>query len=209
MCRQQEVSRTITGTSQVECEGTVPDWQAFDDHHLLGLDPQRWYPYFPERRDSHQFHISKLPPPLSLDYLFVSDSLAMLRLRDATPVLADLTLQLETAEVGSREANGSTQMRKGAWQAPDGATFTTSGDTISAHPPWKVPGSGEAFARYHWTVPRETRIFFASEVALDPGAVGDGRSDGVTFIARHGTTRIKRALRTIRRRLHLITWNSI
>ncbi len=184
MCHDKEVSRTITGSSVVECDGTIPDWRAYDNQHLLGLDPGQWYPYFPQPRDSDALHICQLSPELTVDYLFASDKLAMLRLRDATPVLADLTMLLGQADVGTRVATGPPQMQRGSWESPDGGTFTAFGDTISAHPPWKVAGSGEAFARFHWNVPPEERVFFASEVTLDPGAVGQDQSDGVTFIAR-------------------------
>ncbi len=184
MCLEQEVSRTITGVSAMECEGTIPDWRAYDERHLLGLDPDQWYPYFPQPRNGAVFHICKIPPELTVDYLFATDQLAVLRLRDATPVLADLTTLLGQADVGTRPAAGPPQLQRGSWETPDGGTFTSFGDTISAHPPWKVTGSGETFARFRFLVPREDRVYLATEVFIDPAAIGEERSDGVTFFVR-------------------------
>ncbi len=190
VCQEQVISRTITGVSQAEGSGTIPNWPAFDRQHLLGLDPQHWYPYFDEPRDDSSLHVCELPADLTLDYLYTSETLTMLSLRDATPVLQDLALLLGQAEIGSRTGNRPPQTLSGPGESSDGSAFTSFADMISAHPPWKQGANGEAFARFHWkvpqvnAVPQENAICFVSDVALDPAAVGDNRSDGVTFIVR-------------------------
>ena len=67
-CGDREISRTIMGSGQVAGLGTIPDWRGFDRDHLLGLDPERWYPCFQEPRDRKAFTSpdspigSSLPP---------------------------------------------------------------------------------------------------------------------------------------------------
>jgi hypothetical protein len=106
-------------------------------------------------------------------------------LRDAQPVLADLTVMLEQATCGTRPAQGSAEQRVGPTEFPDGAAFSSSGGLLVAHPPWKnTPGSGETFAKFSCTIPANAGARFLSEVFLDPNAVGPDKSDGVTFIVR-------------------------
>jgi hypothetical protein len=78
----------------------------------------------------------------------------------------------------------------GALNGEDGSQFAAVGDQIHAHPPWKH-GTGIAYARWDIKLPREGKPRFVSEVALDPGVVG--QSDGVLFgmTARAGTQTAK------------------
>jgi hypothetical protein len=52
---------------------------------------------------------------------------------------------------------------------------------MHAHPPWRHSGSGIAYARFKLALPKAHAIRFVSEVAMDAGAVGEGRTDGVTY----------------------------
>jgi hypothetical protein len=184
MCGDREISRTITGAGQVAGLGTIPDWRGFDQDHLLGLDPERWYPCFQEPRDRKAFHVSRFPDRLTLAAVVELGDIAMVEARDSISVVADLTVSLNGAICGTRTAAEKPIEVQGPMEAADGGSFTASGDTIAAHPPWKVAGSGESYARFPITLPTDGTLRFVSEVALDPGAVGPGRSDGVTFSVR-------------------------
>jgi hypothetical protein len=77
--------------------------------------------------------------------------------------------------------------------SPDGARFESHGDTLFAHPPWQVErrnpetgrvesgGSGVAYASFAVPLPSDGQIRFVCQVAMDQGAVGPDRTDGVTF----------------------------
>ena len=184
VCGAGVISRTITGTGRVEGTGTIPDWPAYDAEQIFGLDPAHWYPYFATPRTADQFHVCQMPDGVMIDYVAVSNQLALLSTRDATPLVADLTMMLDQAACGTRPDRGSPRERVGPWDSPDGAAFSSFGDTLSAHPPWKNSGSGEAFARFSLAVPDESKVFFVSDVFMDSGSVGQPNSDGVTFIVR-------------------------
>ena len=79
ICHDKEISRTITETTVVQGDGTIPDWVAFDEHCLLGLDPQQWYPYFLQPRGLDAFHICQLPDDMTIEYLAVGERVAVLK----------------------------------------------------------------------------------------------------------------------------------
>lgn len=184
VCDGQEISRTITGAAEVTTRGSIPGWLAYDGERLLGLDPARWYPCFAEPRKEQEFHVCALPEGAILDRLVLLEDLAMVRTRPASAVVADLAARLSEATCGSRPFQGKATEVRGPFSGADGAAFTAQGETIAAHPPYKAPGSGVAFARYSLDLPHADRLYLAAEVALDPGAVGEDKSDGVTFAAR-------------------------
>ncbi len=103
----QEISRVITDTTQFAGSGTTPDWLAYDGNRLLGLHPDRWYPYFFSRPHAgDRFHVCQMPDDAVIDFVAVSPAIAVVSLQDAQPVLADLTLLLEQATCGTRPAQG-------------------------------------------------------------------------------------------------------
>ena len=97
---------------------------------------------------------AQMPESAVIDFVAVSSKLALVKLQDAQPVVADLTALLEQAVCGTRPAQGPTQQRVGPGEFPDGASFTNSAGVIAAHPPWKTAASGEAFARFTLCVAR-------------------------------------------------------
>jgi hypothetical protein len=180
----REISRTASGVSELAGEGSVPGWRGFDQRGLIGLDPERWYPYFPSPPFRDRFHVCRLPKGLTLGCVAELGDMAIVQVRDAQTTVADLTVLLDRATCGTRPAKGPTEERIGPWEPADGAVFSSFGEVISAHPPWKAAGSGEAFARFELARPDDGGLRFVSDVALDAGAVGPDRSDGVTFLVR-------------------------
>jgi hypothetical protein len=184
LCGSEEISRTVTGVRQVEAAGTIPGWRAFDERRLLGLRPDRWYPYFPTPRDPTVFHVCRMPERLAIGGVADLGDLGVVQTQDPVGLVADLGALLDRATCGTRPHHGKPFETIGQFEAPDGGAFGTWGDTISAHPPWKGGSSGEAFARYTVTLPQEGTLRLAADVALDAGAVGPEKSDGVTFSVR-------------------------
>jgi hypothetical protein len=81
--------------------------------------------------------------------------------------------------------------------SPDGATFSAQGRDLHAHPPWKATrvnpqtgvteavGTGQAYTRVKVDIPVVAgAVWFRSEVAMDKGAVGEGKTDGVVYRVR-------------------------
>lgn len=182
VCGEREISRVVSGVNRIEGPGTIPGWRAFDDKRLFGLDPQRWYPYFSEPRKASGLHVCQLPDGLVVEAVVETPELAMVRTRSAVSVVADLGRLIDRAVCGTRPFQGRGVQRPGPLtDSPDGGQFHGDSGGLSAHPPWKIDGSGVAFARYEVELPAEDRIDLIAEVALDPGAVGTDKSDGVTF----------------------------
>jgi hypothetical protein len=189
----QEISRTVTRAGELKAPGTIPGWRAFDDRRLFGLNPEHWYPYFDQPRDPSSFHLNRLPEGLLVEAVVSWGELAMVRTRSRTTVLADLAAMLDRARCGSRPFDGEAVEVAGPLESADGAHFRSEGDRLFAHPPWKVQwenpqtgqmqsgGTGASYARFAVELPREGRLRFLAEVAMDPGALGPDKTDGVTF----------------------------
>ena len=170
MCGDEEILRTVRGVNQLERAGMIPGWRAYDADRLMGLCPDRSYPVFPGTGPADELHICKMPDDIAIDYVAVSDQLAILAFEDAQPRVADLTAMLERALVGSRPADGTVQQQEGPGMLPDGSQFVSSGGLIHAHPPWKNGAKGRRLRdsrvrcpmqlrwgsqrRYIWTLPR-------------------------------------------------------
>ena len=182
-CGDQEISRTVTGVREVLGSGTIPGWRAYDERRLFALNPQHWYPCFPDPRPQDALHVIHLPDRVTLGYVAEQSDWAVVRTLDAEAVVADLTAAIDGARCGSRKAPGEVSEALGPLDAADGASFTSQGDVLTAHPPWKTGKSGEAFARYAIELPHGASLQFVTDVALDSAAEGPDRSDGVTFRA--------------------------
>ncbi|HUT89678.1 MAG TPA: DUF6259 domain-containing protein [Thermoguttaceae bacterium] len=181
-CGDRLISRTITGVGQVDGRGTIPGGVAFDEERLFGLDPDCWYPYFDEPRDPGVFHVSKLPDDLIAEAVISWGELAMVRTRSRTTTVVDLAAMIDHARCGSRPFEGEPLDVDGPLASPDGARFESQGDALFAHPPWKAAGgSGVAFASFAARLPADGQLRFVAQVAMDKGALGPDKTDGVTF----------------------------
>lgn len=180
MSRTRILSQTVRDRSWVREPGSIPGWLAYDADRIIGLDPGMWYPLFQVPRDPECFHIAALAQGHAVETVVVHDTFAYIRTRLATGANPRIAPLIHEATCGSRPVQGEGREVVGALLADDGAQFYAEGGVLHAHPPWKTPGSGVAFARFTLTTPPNA-LRFVSEVALDPDAVGEGKSDGVTF----------------------------
>lgn len=195
--KDTEISRTLKGASEVALPGNVPGWRAFDDTRLYGLDPGRWYPYLSKPRDMSVLHVEALPEGFTLDGISEQSDIAFVRTRRSSASSIRLAPRIANALCGSRYFEGGGKEAPGEWRGEDGAMFYGTGDGITAHPPYRAGGGGEAYAALSLKLP-EDAARFATEVYLDSGAVGEGRSDGVTFAvsATSGETTARQELHT-------------
>jgi hypothetical protein len=102
---------------------------------------------------------------------------------------------LRNAESGTIPDGGAGVTVNGPlWPGDDGAEFFAADDVVFAHPPYRAArrdpatgkirrdGTGRTFASIAVRVPEAAgRVLFRSTVAVDPGAVGPGKTDGVAF----------------------------
>ena len=182
LCGERQISRTVIGLNRFETTETIPGWQAYDAERLLGLDPDDWYPCFDGPRDQGAFHVCELPQDVILDGIYSSAEMAIVRTTSRRRVVADLVGLLDGATVGSRSFDGQTDADIGPRTAADGAQFLpASGDTLSAHPPWKGGTLGIAFARYTVDLPRKDQLKLIGEVFIDTQATKQDLADGVLF----------------------------
>lgn len=181
VCGEHHISRTITGVWQAEGRGTIPDWRAYDETRLFGLEGERWYPYFEELRDAEAFHVASLPEDVVCAGVTANDDLAILRTRSPTSIVIDLVEAIERAVCGSQQYDKEGRQWRGAGSADDGGSFTEAGnDTLAAHPPYQG-GTGMAYARYQIDLPQQGELKLLSNVAMAEASMKPGRSDGVTF----------------------------
>jgi hypothetical protein len=181
LCGDREVSRTITGVESVRAKGSIPGWYAYDQDAIFGLDPDRWYAWSAAPRDPNAFHVAApLPEGFTVGAVARRDTFALVRTRKTGHIDVRLAERMGDAVCGSQPFQGDAVEVHGELHASDGAMFYSGGDVLFAHPPYRTSGTGIAWARFDLELPNDVGRFM-SEVALDAGAVGEGKSDGVTF----------------------------
>lgn len=189
----REISRTLSDVTQVRLPGTVPGWRVYDAERIFGLDPEQWYPYVTDPRDPKAFHVEKLPEGFTAAEVTQRADMAVVRTKQLGVVVADLMNLLEEARTGSRPFDGEPVETTGPLAAADGAGFHAMEAGFFAHPPWKAQrrnpetgvleagGTGVTYAVFTLALPAGAGLRFVSEVAMQPGAVGEGKTDGVTY----------------------------
>lgn len=178
--RSRVISRTLKGVAWADIPGSIPEWRGYREDRLLGLDPGHWYPVFPETRDLDLLRVTSLANGHTIETVHELGELAFLRFRLASNATITLAPLLGGAACGSLTGVDQRFEVLGPLQAPDGAQFYARDDDLHAHPPYKS-AAGSAYARFTLVVPKNAMRVVA-DVALDPEAVGDAKSDGVTFL---------------------------
>ena len=189
-----DVSRIITGVAEIALPGSLSGWRCYDDKRLFGLDPEAWYPYSPEPREARAFHVQQLTVGFTATRVTQTEQMAVVEVSDVGQVTA-LANRFELAVCGSRPFVGKGLETRGPLRdTTDGALFVPQGSDIQAHPPWKAErqnpqtgvleasGTGVAYASFPFALPDlQGSIWFRCQVAMDKGAVGEGKTDGVLF----------------------------
>ncbi|MEN6343726.1 MAG: DUF6259 domain-containing protein [Armatimonadia bacterium] len=193
----QVVSQTLTGVSQVTGEGSVSGWPAYNAQGIFGLHTDAWYPFEPQTsRDLAAPHLDRAPSWVTVDGVTSGPDMLAVRTSDAHRVVAWVADLLGTGRSGYTVFGGAGEEQEGELAgSAAGARFTASSrELISLHPPWKgerkdpaigtasADGTGEVYAVLRVTLPEDGASRFLSGVCLEPGALGEGKSDGVTYI---------------------------
>jgi hypothetical protein len=193
--KTREVSRIVTGVSELTAPGSLPGWKCYDEKRLFGLLPERWYPYSPAARDLAAFHVCALPEGFAATRVTATALGAQVDLAAADGALAWLADLTAEATCGSVPDEGKPHTQVGGLDGSgDGAVFMAQGRNLFAHPPWKAPrknpqtgateanGTGRVYATFAVNLPEGvSQARFRCEVAMDKGAIGEGKTDGVLY----------------------------
>lgn len=183
VCGNREIGRTISDVSHIALPGTIPGWRAFNDHEIIGLEPEYWYPYFSTRRMMDGLHLTRLPDGFTVGAVVDQPDLRWVQFKSSSAALIRIAPKIADATCASCPFTGDVREITGELHDPDGALFYGTGDAIFAHPPYQGGRIGVARAHITLRLP-DTAQRFVSEVAMDTGAVGEGRTDGVLYGAR-------------------------
>ncbi len=180
VCEGRDVIRTLYGVRAATGGGMIDGWQAYDDAQPLNLDPATWYPWHEGVPDQTAFHVaSAFPSGFTMDAAACRNAIAFARSRTGS----DLTLRIgdlmADATCGTKSFEGVVAEERGELHAANGGRFEGGGDHLSAHPPY-MGMAGISFMRVPLTLPENAERFGAM-VALNTGAEGANRSDGVVF----------------------------
>ena len=196
---QQAFSRTITGTNSAAISGTVPGWICYDDSAINGLDPETYYPVFPEERDLSAFHVESNSEGLRVGSHEISQALMWFVLRPPGPLAGRETL-LQNARRYYVTPEGEELELTPAVAERTGASADLTRNGLFMHPPWKNPrsdqeGQGVSLLRFDAKLPEGRTCAISAKCALREGAVG--QSDGVCFRLKarsDGTERVAEVL---------------
>lgn len=191
--KDEIVARTVTGAEEITGPGSIPGWLGYNDQRSFGLRADHWYPWVPEPRDPKAFHVADLPPGLELAAVTCTDEIARIMTRDRQEALwiSDL---VQGGRCGYTVFDGEGEEIDGPLnESKAGASFVPQGQDIWLHPPWKATrknpqtgvleaaGTGLVYCRMRVKLPADSQPRFTSEVYMDKGAVGEGKTDGVVF----------------------------
>lgn len=196
------ISRTLTGVGQWVGQGSIDDWKAYNERTILGLNPERWYAVHPDlTRDLEAFHVSSVPEGVLLTRVTDGPQMAAVELEDYGRVVAWMSDLLAEGRTGFTVFGGEGMEQTGPLSddASGASFFPAEQKLITAHPPWRAgrrdpqtgvleaSGTGQAYALLSLALPEVEhggRLAFLSEVSMDGGAVGEGKTDGVTYAVR-------------------------
>jgi len=186
----REVSRTLTGVSEVELPGSVAGCRFYDAERIKGLDPSSWYAYDPAPRAMNALHVEEAPAGMAVTVNTPPEGLARIHLRD-TEAVVHLVGRLREAVCGVRDGEVVLAEARGGLAASGayGAHVMAQGDMLRFHPAWEPDAAGQpmrgaAYARWELDLPADGPTAFLAEASVDPTA-GD-RTDGVEFVVSGG-----------------------
>ncbi len=180
VCDGRDVIRTLYGVNAATGTGGIEGWQAYDGTQALNLDPAMWYPWREGASDKAAFHVaSAFPSGFAMDAAACRDTIAFARSRAGSDLALRVGDFMADAISGTRSFEGNVAEGPGELHAANGGRFEGAGDHLSAHPPYIGMG-GSSYMRVPLGLPEDAERF-AATVALNTGAEGADRSDGVVF----------------------------
>ena len=172
---------SVSGTTQVRTDRSLPGWYAYNETTIFGLDPKQSYLLNETPRDFSQPHINALPEGVVVTEGRITDNAALFRLEE-TDVSHEIDLLAQFDFARTRiEVNGTDfPLQKGAsFRRVETTISGVRKEAIDAHPPWREGINGNTFGEWTFTLPDSPSIRFAFDIGLLDGAI---LSDGVTFI---------------------------
>jgi len=183
--RTEIVYAIVKGRNSIEGTGTIPDWFAYDERKIFGLNPEMEYVYLPDRRNNNVAHIYRAPENCTVRVLMRDENKFQAEL---SPLLDmggyDFTKRIHEAETGIIVDGRASELDYGA---TFNATWFRCGGVmkrgIYAHPPYKIRAKGaepaQTFGCFTVNLPSEARAYLGFSIGLRDGTLG--RSDGVEF----------------------------
>ena len=170
----------VLGVTQVQTQGNIPHWRAYNGTTLLGLHPEKSYFLDDTPRDFSQAHINVLPDGVSVTESRVTENAALFRLeRVDNSHEIDLLSEIHLVKTGIVHSGKELPRQKGAtFQKTEVSIAGIRKSAIDAHPPWQGI-SGDAFGEWNLSLPDSSHIRLEFDIGL---AEGSENSDGVTFI---------------------------
>lgn len=167
----------VSGTTHVTTDRSLPDWRAYNETAILGLNPERSYLLSDMPRDHSQLHINSLPEGVCVTEARVTNNVALFRLESEE---IDLLSMIHLARTGSVVNGVILALEKGATFHLHEASVSGGilKPAIDAHPPWQNV-SGDAFGEFTISLPDDRSISLEFDIGLRDGSE---KSDGVTFI---------------------------
>ena len=170
----------VFGVTQVETDRSLPDWHAYNETEILGLNPNRSYFFSDMPRDFSQVHINALPDGVFVTESRVTENAAFFRL-ERTDVSHEINLlaQFHLVKTGVVLNQEELPQQRGAnFQQVERSISGVNKLAIDAHPPWQGI-SGDTFGEWNLSLPDSPHISLEFDIGL---AEGSENSDGVTFL---------------------------
>jgi hypothetical protein len=190
---EEYVYQRIRDANQMETTGFVPNWPAFDEQRIFGLDPARQYWLEADQRPANVPRITGLPEGLRVGAnSMVTGNFGYFEIDRLEPPAYDFAAAFFRATKGTMYTgrdynliNGSlvmlTRMRVG------GELRTP---VVFMHPPYRRVLGGATFVEYTATVPVAPRVMLNFEVGLADNA--PVRTDGILAVLRVDGTELWR-----------------
>lgn len=208
MVGDREISRTVTGVTEVKAPGTVDDWYVYDAERIFGFQPNKWYAYFTTPRNMQIFHVTAMPDIFTLNFLreypaairldFVQHGGEWSSLVKERPTRVcfeqpgpDGKIRQKSLYRGSAQAGKVTDDQNGP--ETSGANFKIQDRMVVMSPPARFShvdsstgikqyiGNSKVSAVYRIQLPDKSCRFTAG-IAIEGSALGRGKSDGAEFV---------------------------
>ena len=144
---------SISGTTQVRTDRSLPGWYAYNETTIFGLDPKQSYLLNETPRDFSQPHINALPEGVVVTEGRITDNAALFRLEEIdVSYEIDLLAQFDFARTRI-EVNGTDfPLQKGAsFRRVETTISGVRRKAIDAHPPWREGINGNTFGEWTFT----------------------------------------------------------
>jgi len=180
--------RRISGVGHIKIGGSIPDWLAYNEKEIIGLDPQRDYVWSEKPRYIDAVHIVSISPG---DYILSQTDIK----NGSLHFILDNRLNAISLCNFNGDSSCGVMLTSGGERKYSGISFIdesggrtqTEGENIFVHPPWKSTSKtlensvGRTFMEFNLNLPIAQKITFSAGVSVKKEVVG--KSDGITLVA--------------------------